>query len=124
METRSVSLFDPRLVLFLTFLVLAPALRLWRVESPRQRAQARPEQSLTVWVQPDAVYIEDTRVAEADLSRVLGEVRGSYPDAAVIVRGDRRLPYERVRHVLKLVNQAGFLHAGLAPGEPRPPAPG
>lgn len=124
-ETRPASLFDGRLVLLLTFLVLAPAMRLWHAEPARQPQTLRPEQCLTVRVQPDAVYIEDTQVAEADLSRVLGQVRGSYPDAAVIVRGDRRIPYHRVLHVLQLVNQAGFLRAGIAPAEEqRPPSAG
>jgi biopolymer transport protein ExbD len=120
-------LFNPRLVLLLTFLVLAPALRLWSGHHllPDRSPQPDPNQFLTVWVQPDAIYIEDTLVAEADLSRVLGEVRDAYPQAAVIVRGDtadRRLSYGRVRHVLHLVNQAGFLRASLSPGTPPPTA--
>lgn len=120
-------LFNPRLVLLLTFLVLAPSLRLWSggpLLSDRS-AQPDPDQSLTVWVQPDAIYIEETLVAEADLPRVLGEVRDSYPDAAVIVRADtadRRLRYGRVHRVLQLVQQAGFLRAGLSPGTPPPTA--
>jgi len=116
-------LFNPRLVLLLTFVVLAPSLRLWSGHHllPTHSQQPDPDQTLTVWVLPDAIYIEETLVAEADLSRVLGEVRGSYPAAAVIVRGDsadRRLSYGRVRRVLQLVNQAGFLRASLSPGTP------
>jgi biopolymer transport protein ExbD len=116
------ALFDPRLVLVLTFLVLAPSLSLWRSEPHRSARSPQPEQLLTVWVRPDAIYIEETLVAEADLSRVLGEVRDSYPEAAVVVRGDRRLPYERVRHVLHLVNRAGFRRASLAPAGRAPAA--
>ncbi len=63
--------------------------------------------------QDGAVYVRDALVADADLVATLAAIHQAEPDREVIVRGDRRLSYEKVSEVLTLVSRAGFGRVGL-----------
>ncbi len=52
-------------------------------------------------------------MADADLSGFLAAIYNAEPDREVIVRGDRRLGYERVSEVLAILSEAGFKRVGL-----------
>ena len=69
---------------------------------------------LSVSVKADgSVYVRDSRVADAELPGLLVQIHTAEPDREVIVRGDRRLQYEKMCGVLAAVSRAGFTRVGL-----------
>jgi biopolymer transport protein TolR len=102
-------LVDVCLVLLIIFMVVTPLLG--------KAPDALPERSgqLTVSIQADGkLFVGSRQVAAADLAAALRDLHTTSPEREVVVKGDRRLRYERVRQVLHEVNAAGFARAGLA----------
>jgi biopolymer transport protein TolR len=111
-------LVDVCLVLLIIFMVVTPLLSNAKVQLPETRTpDTLPERAgqLTVSIQADGnLSIGPRRVAETDLELALAEIHSRSPEREVVVKGDRRLSYDRVRQVLRRVNAAGFAKAGLA----------
>jgi biopolymer transport protein TolR len=119
-------LVDVCLVLLIILMVVTPILHAGvKVDLPRT-AKASPlpaEQShLAVSIVEDgSVYVRNNRVADADLSDFLTALHAAEPDREVIVRGDRRLGYERVSEVLAILSEVGFKRVGLVTERREPP---
>jgi biopolymer transport protein TolR len=111
-------LVDVCLVLLIIFMVVTPLLKTTNVSLPQTfLPEALPERQgqLTVSIQADgSLFVDSKRVAESELVPALAEAHARSPQRAVVVKGDRRLEYQRVRQVLERVNAAGFTQAGLA----------
>jgi biopolymer transport protein TolR len=75
-----------------------------------------PENSkqLTVSVKQDgSVYVSQNWVPDDKLEATFKSVHDQTPDKSVVLKGDRRLKYKKVREVMRLINEAGFSHVGL-----------
>ena len=117
-EINVTPLVDVCLVLLIIFMVVMPVLQAGvKVDLPKTgKPSPMPGQTdqLSVSVKADgSVYVRDSRVADAELPVLLVQIHTAEPDRAVIVRGDRRLQYERMCGVLAAVSRAGFTHVGL-----------
>jgi biopolymer transport protein TolR len=117
-ELNVTPLVDVCLVLLIIFMVVAPILHTGvKVDLPKTSNTATmqgDQNQLRVSIAEDgSVYIRDSRVSDADLPSFLAAIRGAEADREVIVRGDRRLGYERVSEVLALLSEAGFQRVAL-----------
>jgi biopolymer transport protein TolR len=117
-EITVTPLVDVCLVLLIIFMVVAPILNAGvKVDLPKT-AKVPPlpgdQSQLAVSIAADGgVYVRSNRVADADLAGFLTAIHDAEPDREVIVRGDRRLGYERVSEVLAILSEAGFKRVGL-----------
>ncbi|RMG38602.1 MAG: biopolymer transporter ExbD [Planctomycetota bacterium] len=70
---------------------------------------------IVVTIYPDGrLRVGDEWVSTLQLRDMLVRARGNYPDQAVIVRGDSRVPYQRVMDVLSVCREAGITDISLA----------
>jgi biopolymer transport protein TolR len=116
-EINVTPLVDVCLVLLIIFMVVTPMLIAQvKVDLPRTaKAPAMPARTqLAVSIRADgSVFVGGSPVVEAQLLETLAALQAAEPDRAVIVRGDRRLGYERVCKVLATLSEVGFKHVGL-----------
>jgi biopolymer transport protein TolR len=111
-------LVDVCLVLLIIFMVVTPLLQKGvDVALPETRQPDKmPEGSkqLTVSIKQDGnVYVNQNWIPDNRLAASLKDVHDQTPDKSVVVKGDRRLKYKRVREVMQLLNEAGFSRVGL-----------
>ncbi len=111
-------LVDVCLVLLIIFMVVTPMIRDGvEVALPESaRPEPIPERAGQVVVsvrQDGSVWVNDARVGPEALAEALRAVGATAPGHEVLVRGDRALPYGRVRAVFKLLNEAGVARAAL-----------
>lgn len=117
-EINVTPLVDVCLVLLIIFMVVTPLIQAGvKVDLPRT-AKARPmpeqDEQLTVTVQADgSVWVRGRETPEKDLPGLLATLHKTEPDRPVIVRGDRRLQYEKISEVLATLSDAGFSRIGL-----------
>jgi biopolymer transport protein TolR len=111
-------LVDVCLVLLIIFMVVTPLLQkgvdvqLPETGSPEKLPENQKQ--LAVSVKADgSVYVRDSYLPDERLPAVLAEIHDNSPDREVIVKGDRRLQYKRVREVMRIINEAGFTRVGL-----------
>ena len=114
-------LVDVCLVRLLIFMVVTPMLapdagvRLPQTRAPR----SMPEDSKQLVISiasieaNGSVHIGERRVPDAQLASELAAIHQRSPDRDVVVKGDRALPYQRVREVMRIVSEAGFNRVGL-----------
>jgi len=111
-------LVDVCLVLLIIFMVVTPMIvngvpvQLPETANPEKMPEG-PKQ-LAIAIQQDAsVSIGRDRVPDNEIVARLRDIHGARPDETVVIQGDRRVQYARVRKVMKLVNEAGFSGVGL-----------
>lgn len=109
---------DVVLVLLIIFMVVTPLLAnpvpvaLPETKSP-DAVKEDPKQR-TVSVKTDGtIFLDQTIITEAGLKTAFEELYLSSPEADIVIRGDARVKYKRVREVMKIINQAGFKNVGL-----------
>ena len=117
-EINVTPLVDVCLVLLIIFMVVTPIIqREHGVQLPKtQRAEpvSPNDRQLTVTVRLDgSVLVEGRPVPDVTLHAVLRGLRAGNPDRPVIVKGDRRLRYERICQLLEVISDAGFRNVGL-----------
>lgn len=111
-------LVDVCLVLLIIFMVVTPMLQkgidVALPETSQPEKMPDTERDLVVSVKQDGnVYVKDKWITDENLEAVLKEQHDNNPDRNVVVKGDRRLKYKRVREVMRLINEAGFTRVGL-----------
>ncbi len=111
-------LVDVCLVLLIIFMVVTPMLQKGvDVALPEtHQPEKMPENSkqLTISVKQDgSVFVNQNWIPDDQLAAQLKSIHEQTPDKSVVLKGDRRLKYKKVREVMKLVNEAGFSHVGL-----------
>jgi biopolymer transport protein TolR len=111
-------LVDVCLVLLIIFMVVTPMLQkgvdvaLPETSDPEKMPDT--DRDLVVSVKQDGnVYVKDKWISDENLPTILKDQFDNNPDRNVVVKGDRRLKYKRVRQVMRLVNEAGFTRVGL-----------
>ncbi len=111
-------LVDVCLVLLIIFMVVTPMIRDGvEVAVPESvKPESIPERAgqIVVSVTRDGtLWVNDARVPPEALPGALRALGVTARDHEVLVRGDRSLPYGRVRAVFKLLNDAGVARAAL-----------
>ncbi len=111
-------LVDVCLVLLIIFMVVTPMLQKGiDVALPETKVPEKmPENSkqLTISIKQDgSVFVSQNWVPDDQVAAQLKGIHDQSPDKAVVLKGDRRLKYKKVREVMKLINEAGFSRVGL-----------
>ena len=111
-------LVDVCLVLLIIFMVVTPMLQKGvDVALPETKVPEKmPENSkqLTISIKQDgSVYVSQNWVPDDQVAGALKTIHDQTPDKQVVLKGDRRLKYKKVREVMKLINEAGFSRVGL-----------
>ncbi|MCI0749579.1 MAG: protein TolR [Nevskiales bacterium] len=131
-EINVVPYIDVMLVLLIIFMITAPLLTQGvEVDLPETgtEALATPSEPVTLFIDARGRYFLDIG---ADRSKslsdddVVGRVRAVLqhrPDTLILVRGDKRVAYERVAFGMSLLQEAGARKIGFAM-EPLPRKPG
>ena len=111
-------LTDVVLVLLVIFMIATPLLirSEIKVNLPRTAtAEAAAEKNLVVTIDAAGnVYLDGTRVAEADLGRTLTATLAKRPGAPVIIMGDKDVRYDLVVRVLEIAKSVGVSRLSLA----------
>ena len=77
---------------------------------------------IVVNIYPDGrLRVRDQWVSTVQLRELLVRARRNFPEQAVIVPGDSRVPYQRVMDVLSVCRESGITNISLA-NRPRGPA--
>src|SRR5258708_32299665 len=111
---------DVCLVLLIIFMVLTPMLQkgvdVALPETPKPEKMPENSKQLDVSVKLDgSVFVGQNWVPDDQLAGTLKSIHDQTPDKSVVLKGDRRLKYKKVREVMKLINEAGFSRVGLVP---------
>jgi biopolymer transport protein TolR len=111
-------LVDVCLVLLIIFMVVTPMLQKGiDVALPETKVPEKmPENSkqLTISIKQDgSIFVSQNWVPDAQVPATLKGIHDQAPDKQVVLKGDRRLKYKRVREVMRLINEAGFSRVGL-----------
>jgi biopolymer transport protein TolR len=111
-------LVDVCLVLLIIFMVVTPMLQKGvDVALPEtHQPEKMPENSkqLDVSIKQDgSVFVGPNWVPNDQLAGALKGVHDQTPDKSVVLKGDRRLKYKRVREIMRFINEAGFSRVGL-----------
>ena len=121
-EINVTPLVDVVLVLLIIFMVVAPLLQQGKqVSLPLANKNASaptPEAQLSPLVisltQDKTVFIGDKPVSKTALPEEVQQQLKSADRKKILLKGDRTLPFEEVRSVLEVLQQAGFRHIALA----------
>jgi biopolymer transport protein ExbD len=111
-------LVDVCLVLLIIFMVVTPMLQKGiDVALPETKVPEKmPENSkqLTISIKQDgSVFVSQNWVPDDQVAGTLKGIHDQTPDKQVVLKGDRRLKYKKVRAVMKQINEAGFSRVGL-----------
>jgi len=111
-------LVDVCLVLLIIFMVVTPMLQKGiDVALPETKVPEKmPENSkqLTISIKQDgSIFVSQNWVPDDQVAGALKGIHDQTPDKQVVLKGDRRLKYKKVREVMKLINEAGFSRVGL-----------
>jgi biopolymer transport protein TolR len=111
-------LVDVCLVLLIIFMVVTPLLQKGvDVALPETKVPEKmPENSkqLTISIKQDgSVFVSQNWVPDGQVPATLKGIHDQTPDKQVVLKGDRRLKYKKVREVMRLINEAGFSRVGL-----------
>jgi biopolymer transport protein TolR len=117
-EINVTPLVDVCLVLLIIFMVMTPLIQAGiKVDLPKTaKSHSIPgqDEQLTVTIQEDgSVWVSGRQTPEGDLPGLLATLHQAQPDRPVIVRGDRRLQYEKITEVLATLSDVGFTRSGL-----------
>lgn len=113
-EMNVTPLVDVVLVLLIIFMVILPAavsdlnLELAKLENPDEARENEPEPFVVSVDRDGNVYFEDYRVELEDLGGHLAAANAQDPTKKVVLVGDHRLTYDKVRPVMAVVQDVGF----------------
>jgi biopolymer transport protein TolR len=122
-EINVVPYIDVMLVLLIIFMVTAPLLTpgidvdLPKVDADSLGVQDEP---VTLYVDAQGRYFldvgekQDAPLSDDEVVRLVGAVLRSKPQTTIIVKGDARVPYERVAMGMGLLREAGAARIGFA----------
>jgi biopolymer transport protein TolR len=111
-------LVDVVLVLLIIFMVITPMLQKGaEAELPLTKnpinGKAEDDQ-VTITVQKnDTLYWETEAISEQELASKLSAAFSQNPRPPIFVKGDKGANYGRVRLVMRMVQEAGFVQVGI-----------
>jgi biopolymer transport protein TolR len=117
-EINVVPYIDVMLVLLIIFMITAPLLTQGvKVDLPQAAAKAvdtQDQETLVVTIDRSGrYYLDDRRVAPAELRRRVQGILRARPKTPVLIRGDRRVDYGHVIRAMALLQAAGAPSVGL-----------
>ena len=121
-EINVVPYIDVMLVLLIIFMVAAPLINPGQIDLPQVGQKLDPVVApLEVRVRPNGDLALVDRTRSTDEMRVNGgqlmdyvrQAQRQHPDQAVVVAGDRKVPYEDVLKVLDLLQKGQVKRVGL-----------
>jgi biopolymer transport protein TolR len=107
-------LVDVVLVLLIIFMVVLPAavsdmnLELAKIQNPDEERKGEPEPFVLSIDADGNLYFEDYAVDERSLEGHLRAANANEPSKKLVLRGDHRLTYDKVRNVMAVVQEVGF----------------
>ena len=114
---------DVMLVLLVIFIISAPMFtHAVKLELPKARAQANPQQAASVSLAIDAkgqVYWNDEAVAQTALDARLAEASKLDPQPELQLRADKNTRYEVVAQVMAAAQTAGLSKLGFVTEPPK-----
>ncbi len=122
-EINVVPYIDVMLVLLIIFMVTAPLLTQGvEVDLPETGAEslAIPQEPVTFVVNAKGRYFLDIGteqgkpLSDDELVRRVRAVIKNRPDTMILIKGDKRVPYERVAYGMGLLQEAGAAKIGFA----------
>jgi len=110
-------LVDVMLVLLIIFMITAPILQQGvEVKLPKVKAGALrgEEQQFVVSItRSDGIYLNDTKLDTAELTRKLQAIAAERPDRQVFIRADEEVPYGEVIRTMAAIKAAGIENVGM-----------
>lgn len=113
-EMNVTPLVDVVLVLLIIFMVILPAavsdmnLELAKMQNPDEERKGEPDPYvLSVDVQ-GRLYLDDYAIERERLADHLRAANANDPTKKLVLRGDHRLTYDKVRDVMAVVQDVGF----------------
>lgn len=120
-EMNLTSMMDLTFLLLITFIITFPMLEQGiPINLPDAKSSMIDTQSESMTVSVDAegrVFIDNDIVEEGTLETRLRDALAARPDLQVLVRGDRKIAYERVIAVLRVVHGLGIKRMALVTRE-------
>lgn len=118
-EIPTASLADMAFLLLIFFMVSTE----FRSEDPRavvlpeavapERIPERRKDVQNLFIEKDAVYINDQRVPVAEVAEVMGPILAEHPRLVVSIRGDVDVEYELVNDVQEELRDAGAVRVSF-----------
>lgn len=113
---------DVMLVLLIVFMVTAPMLTVCvPVNLPKVAAKSSTEQKepLTISMnRKGEIFIQDRKVVMQKLVPQLRAITQADTQARIYIRGDKRVSYGAMMHLMSHLQYAGFRHVGLVATPP------
>ncbi|MGB5809281.1 MAG: biopolymer transporter ExbD [Polyangiales bacterium] len=113
-EMNVTPLVDVVLVLLIIFMVILPAavsdlnLELVKIQNPDENKDNEPEPYVLSIDREGVFFFEDYRVEADDLASHLRSANAEDPTKKLVLVGDHRLTYDKVRPVMAVVQEVGF----------------
>jgi len=113
-EMNVTPLVDVVLVLLIIFMVILPAavgdqnLELAKLENPDEARKGEPDPYVLSIDVDGRLYLDDYGVNRDELAAHLRAANASDPTKKLVLRGDHRLTYDKVRDVMAIVQNVGF----------------
>ncbi len=113
-EMNVTPLVDVVLVLLIIFMVILPAavsdqnLELAKLENPDEERKGEPDPYVLSIDVDGRLYLDDYGVTRDQLGAHLRAANANDPNKKLVLRGDHRLTYDKVRDVMAIVQNVGF----------------
>jgi len=116
-EINMTPLVDVMLVLLIIFIITVPVLKhTVQVDLPRASSEREQSKPQTVRLSVDAqgaYWLDEIRVSDQSLPAALRQHASREPQPDLHIRGDRKVPYERVAQAMAAAQQAGLRKIGF-----------
>ncbi|MDR1935245.1 MAG: biopolymer transporter ExbD [Candidatus Accumulibacter sp.] len=122
-EINMTPLVDVMLVLLIVFIITVPVINhVVPVKLPQAssaQAEAEPD-TVHLSVDAEGIYFwNEIPLADDALDERLAQASGQQPQPQIHIRGDARVPYERIALLIAALHRAGLGKIGFV-SEPRP----
>ncbi len=116
-EINMTPMVDIMLVLLIIFIITVPVMKhSVNIELPRASSEAQNIKPQTLRLSVDAegsYFLNDAKVADADLASQLKAAAVQNPQPELHIRGDKSVRYERVAQALAAAQQSGLRKIGF-----------
>jgi biopolymer transport protein ExbD len=111
-------LVDVCLVMLIIFMVVTPMMikgadvNLPQTVKPEKMPEGGKQLTIAMTARGDVV-VQGVWVPNESLKSFFKDLHEQTPDKDIVIKGDRELKYKQVRHLMKVLNEAGFSGVGL-----------
>ena len=115
-EISNTPLIDISMLLLITFLITYPVMEnSIQVNLPKGKAdELQPQQTRNITLKLNGeIFLDDRPVTLAELQQAMEALPATMPNAAVLVRADKDLKYERVIEIMRMLKAANITKMAL-----------